>query len=358
MEGAFRDPSVVANIALSHGVTALAAKVDDGGRPFIDGATDFGAQPLRIMEYLAVMQKAGIAAGLWGYHYGENLEAEAEMACRAINYQPDFYIVDWEAEFQRAIAKSGTIQPFAEYLQAIVDGRDRAWPDCGLFHAPLAQPRYWYPWMYKAFQDNFDGMMPQIYHGAMELPYDQALERSYDDYNAYGLMGKPIYPAGQAYLIPTQEVLAWGTQAVRVYGATGLSWWKLEDAYYNGCLDAIQSVPLKEDSMRRVNGMHPDYTQGKILPVGITAVNIRSGFSLLTSDTRAVLDIEVLGLPTDSWPVVIVHDGNGSYAGYLDGVKTRDQIPVYLGAEPEGSVKLEVLHGRAKVTLLGILEAG
>jgi hypothetical protein len=357
-EGPFQDPKELARIALNADVTALALKVDDGGLPFSDGSTNFGRSPERIIDYIQTMRAAGVAAGLWGYHYGTNLEAEAEMACRAMGFGADFYIVDWEAEFQRAIAESGTIVPFANYLQRIVGYRNQEAPCCGLFHAPLPQPRYWYPWMYEAFQRVFDGMLPQIYHGAMELPYYDALQRCYDDYAHYGLTDKPIWPAGQAYDLPPQEVLAWGMQAVRVYGATGLSWWKLEDAYYNGALDAIRAVSLVEDGMRRVNGLHPDYREPKVLPVGVTQVPIRSAFGLLATDTRVVLDIEVLGVPNESWPVVIVCDGSGAYAGYLDGSKTRDQIVAYMSAGPAGNISLEVQRGRAKVTLLGILEAG
>jgi len=358
-EGPFRDPKDLARIALNAGVTALALKVDDNGFPFSDASTDFGRRPDRIIDYIHAMRAAGVAAGLWGYHYAERLEEEADMACRAIGFHPDFYIVDWEAEFQRAIAESGTIIPFAQYLNRIVTYRDREVPCCGLFHAPLAQPRYWHPWMYKAFQDHFDGMFPQIYHGAMELSYADSLSRSHDDYAHYGLMDKPIWPAGQAYNLPPEEVLAWGVQATRIYGATGLSWWKLEDAYYNGALDAIRAVPLLEDCMRRVNGLHPDYTQPKILATeATTLVPVRSAFKLLATDTRVVLDIEAVGVPGENWPVVVVCDGNGAYAGYLDGSKPRDQISVYMSANPEGAIQLTVHRGRAKVTLLGLLEVG
>ncbi len=353
-EGPFRDPKDLARIALDAGVTALALKVDDGGHPFSDNATDFGRRPDRIIDYIQTMRGAGIAAGLWGYHYGDKISLEADMACRAIGFHPDFYIVDWEAEFQQARKTDGA--GVGAYLQRIAEFRDKEAPCCGLFHAPLAQPRYWFPWMYREFQRVFDGMFPQIYHHAMELPYNEALSRCYEDYATYGLLDKPVWPAGQAYSVLPQEVTAWGQTAVKVYKANGLSWWKLEDAYYNGCLEAIRDISLEEDGMRRVNGVMVGFP--KVLQVGVHTFPVRKEFKLLAIDSRVVIEVEALGLPGEAWPVVLVKDGSGNYAGYVDGSKPRDQIPVYMGAGPEGYVHLEVKNGRAKVTLFGILEVG
>lgn len=362
-EGPFRDPKDIAEKALAAGVTAVAAKVDDGGYPFSDAQTDFGRRPDRIVDFILKLRTAGVAAGLWGYHYGHDLGREASAVHRAINFHPDFYIVDWEAEFMgqhlQVVRDQDTGRSVVrEYLESIRDYRNKEAPCVGLFHAPLAQPRYHEPLLYKLFQDHFDGMMPQIYHRAMELPIDQALALCYDDYVHYGLMDKPIWPAGQAYNLPAEEVLAWGQRATQIYGAKGLSWWKFEDAT-DGILEAVRSVSFGGE-MRRVNGTHPDYRteDRRILARGVHTIPVRSKFGLLATDARVVLDLEMLGLPGKSWPVVIVRDGSGNFAGYLVGAKPRDQFTVYMGAGPEGFISIECIGAEARVGLFGILEAG
>jgi hypothetical protein len=244
------------------------------------------------------------------------------------------------------------------YLESIVDYRNKEAPCVGLFHAPLAQPRYHVPALYNLFQNYFDGMMPQIYHRAMELPIDEALALCYDDYAHYGLMEKPIWPVGQAYNVTPEEVLAWGQRAAQVYGAKGLSWWKLEDAT-DSVLEAVRFVSFGGE-MRRVNGMHPDFDpkDRRILSRGVHTIPLRSKFSLLATDTRVILDLEFLGVPAQDWPVVIVRDGAGNYAGYLDNTKSRDQFAVYMAAGPEGIITIECIGAEARVSLFGILEAG
>lgn len=355
-EGPFRDPKDIAEKALDAGVTAVAAKVDDGGYPFSDAESDFGRRPDRIIDFILRLRTAGVAAGLWGYHYGRDLDREASMVHRAINFRPDFYIVDWEAEFERE-TKTQMESGLCPYLASIRDYRNKEAPCVGLFHAPLAQPRYHTPALYHLFQNYFDGMMPQIYHRAMGLPIDEALALCYDDYAHYGLMEKPIWPAGQAYNVPPEEVLAWGQRATQIYGAKGLSWWKFEDA--TNVLEAVRSVSFGGE-MRRINGMHPDYApkDRRILPRGVHTIPLRSKFGLMATDTRVVLDLDFLGLPGQVWPVVIVRDGSGNFAGYLDSTKARDQFTVYMGAGPEGVIQIECIGADARVGLFGILEVG
>lgn len=340
------DPERMVQVALEHGVRALAFKHDDRGHPFL-----LGLLPDEVRRFKAVCQGAGVAFGLWGYHYGSNLEREARVVELALGYEPDFYIIDWEAEFEQANKDRGSRVAF--HLFDIAGTRDRHHPDVGLFHAPLAQPRYHYPWMHKLFQNRLDGMLPQIYHRAMGLQSDVALQLCYEDYANYGLMNKPIYPAGQAYDVPAQEMLAWGARAVK-YGAKGLSWWSFEHIG-QASLEAIRDVPLGGE-MRRANGLHPDFTSDTILSEGLHQVSVRVPFGLLATDERVVLDLEVRAVSGKAWPVVIVRDAGGAYAGYLDADKPRDQVAVYITAT--GSVSLEVRGGRARVPLFGILEAG
>jgi len=332
------------------GVTALAFKHDDGGVPFVDGQSTFGLDPAVITKYRDYCRWFGIKFGLWGYHYGADWKAEARMVARAAGLYPDFYIVDWEVEFEQNMK----MVSLESYLEAC---RQLSIP---LYHAPLAQPMFHRPAQYRAFNRVFDGMMPQIYHRAMEMTYDQALAECYNECIDYGLTSKPIIPIGQAYDVHPLEIIAWGTDATRVYGAPALGWWSMDTVTDEG-LRAISHVPLSEDNMRRVNGLHPDYKDRVKLEPGLHGIPVRRGFGLLATDRRVVLDLAIgpvipIG-PT--MPYVIVRDGDCSYADTLsEGLGWRRNVAVYMHSAPDGVVLLDVKDGPVWVEQVGILEAG
>jgi hypothetical protein len=340
--------------ALRYGVTVLAFKHDDGGKPFSDSQSTFGLNPAEIIRYRDWCHLFGIKFGLWGYHYGADWRSETQMVARALSLAPDFYVVDWEAEFSRNIG--GNLLP---YLTACVNAR--AGKSTTLYHAPLPQPRFWVPEHYQAFQYCFDGMLPQIYHGAMELPLDQALDICYQDYVEYGLTAKPIYPIGQAYNIPAGDITAWASRATGIYGARGLGWWDMDSATDDMML-AISRAPLgQEENMRRVNGLHPDYKTRVKLEVGNHGIPCRTGFGLLATDRRVVLDIAVTPvLGYVKAPIVVVKDGDCSYADVIgyNGDDWRKNVTAYMHSNPEGIVVLDVQNGPVWVEMIGILEAG
>lgn len=346
--------------ALRFGVTALAFKHDDGGHPFSDSQSTFGLFPAEIERYRDVCRWCGIKFGLWGYHYGRDWKAETTMVFRANILGADFYIVDWEAEFERAMMTESVLQAYLLACIAACGPQPSRPVEMALYHAPLAQPSFHTPWQYQMFQYAFDGMMPQIYHGAMELPLDMALDMSYRDYANYNLMRKPIYPIGQAYDIPAGDITAWGTRATSIYGAKGLGWWDMETAT-DDMMRAINRVPLEEENMRRVNGTHPDFQDRTKWEVGTHGINCRSGFGLLATDRRVVLDLHLTPvIPIKAAPVVTARDGGDcAYADQFDEVSGyRKNVTAYMHSNPDGAVLFDVQGGAVWVELVGILEAG
>jgi len=338
--------------ALRYGITALAFKHDDGGQPFHDAQSTFGLDPSIITKYRDYCHWFGIKFGLWGYHYGADWKAEAQMVARAAGLYPDFYVVDWEVEFEANIG--GALDDYLNRVTCTYAGEVHQ-----LYHAPLPQPSHHRPHQYQAFNAAFDGMMPQMYHRAMELPYDVALDECYQDYITYGLTNKPIIPIGQAYDVNPLEIIAWGSRAVDVYGARALGWWSMDTVTDEG-LRAINHVPISEDNMRRVNGVSPDYNRVKLEP-GIHGIPVRKAFGLLSTDRRVVLDLAIgpvipIG---NKMPYVIVQDGDCSYADTLsEGLGWRRNVTVYMHAGPDGTIILNVKDAPIWVEQLGILEAG
>jgi hypothetical protein len=354
------DVHKIVQMCLSRGVTALAFKHDDGGQPFSDRESSFGLNGQVIEAYRDELHKWRMGFGLWGYHYGVALADEAAMVGRAASFKPDFYIIDWESEFNHNQEHNveGMVR---DYVEPIVAYRNLLAPDMAIYHAPLPQPRYWASRLYQVLSYCFEGMIPQIYHKAMELDLDDALQLAYQDYADYGLTAKPIYPCGQVYDVPADDVLAWGTRAVDVYGAKALGWWSLEHAGPDHML-AVSHIALGgRDDVRRKNGIHPDYRaeDRKVLEVGSIGIPCREPFGLLATDRRIVIDLTVEPIPGKPAPSVVVKDGDCSYAGSLDPFNGfHQQVAVYMHSAPHGNIILEVRNGPARVTQFGILEAG
>lgn len=344
--------------ALRFGVTALAFKHDDGGKPFSDAQSAFGLTPAFITHARDYCRWFGIKFGLWGYHYGQDWKAEMQMAARALGMCPDFYVVDWEVEFEQNM----TEETLASYLERILYARGGApWK---LYHAPVPQPRYHRARFYQMFQEAFDGMMPQIYHQAMQMPYDVALDECYQDYITFGLTNKPIIPIGQAYDVNPLEIIAWGDRAVNVYGARALGWWSMDTVTDEG-LRAINHVPISEDNMRRVNGVLPEYKDRVKLEPGIHGIPVRKGFGLLSTDRRVILDLVVSPVIPSIYakdfkiPYVIVRDGDCSFADTLsEDLGWRRNVTAYMHSGPDGTVLLDVKDGPVWLEQVGILEAG
>lgn len=339
-----------------HGATGCIIKHDDGGHPF-GQCWD----PARTSALIRGLQQAGLVVGLWGYHYAPAING-IRMVKRAISFLPDFYVIDWEVEFEQACVGKNRLRTWLYGC-----GHDRG--DVGLFHAPLAQPGYHKPWQYEQFDGSphIDGVLPQVYHKAMGFRPEDSLLISYNDFVALGLTRKPLYPAGQAYDVPPEEMLRWSRAATQTMGAQGLSWWSYEHMTAE-MWSAIQ-LDLEEDNMRRVNGIAQGWAafarRRTILKPGTYGCAVRTDFGLTERDRKVVLDLEF----APAWGIgeldlvgnrhVVIHDGDGSFAGLLGGsAPWRVRIPVYMSAGTWGTVTFEVCGGEVRPVLVGILEAG
>ena len=375
-------PLFISNLQ-RHGLTGAMFKFDDGGHRFSDGADSWARSDRRVHKTIDDLHRAGLAVGLWGYHYGSNYRAEAAMIATALSFSPDFYVVDWEAEFERAIGLN-----MNRYLALVAEAR-AVRPSAGLFHAPLPQPRFHRPAQYAAFNTICDGMMPQIYHRAMGLSPDDALRKSYDDYAEYGLLDKPVYPVGQGYDLPASEIAQWGQAAVDVYNAPALSWWKYEDLITDEArLRAINSIHLSstgDQSMRRVSGIHKGFAKLEkdrfVIPPGKYEIGLRDATpvwpggpdwsgQITERDTLVTLDIGFspvtrFPLAEIAAPRVLILDGDGSFAGYLGAEQPaenegvwRKSIFVFPDATPRKRIWIEVKGGSVRPIIVGLLAAG
>ena len=372
---------------IAHGIGGAIFKHDDGGAIFTDAADALSLHPNNMRAVKSAMRERGLLFGLWGYHYGARQTAERQIVARAMaEFMPDLYVLDWEVELERNFRLEEDHLTLTRHLQGIVEERDRLSPETVLLHAPLPQPRFHIPWQYAAFNTLFDGMMPQIYHRAMELDPVRALFLSYSDYATFNLTGVPIFPIGQGYSVSADEVRAWGEAAVKTFFAESLSWWKYEDlrADVKRAIGQIGLIGLSRDGsggdeMRRVNNRHRGFRRlghlrCKLAP-GRYEINLADGPGgedwtegdrLLERDRRVVVDLEFSPVrdedatdPVERRPSIIVLDGNGDYAGALDDlIGWRLRFPVYPDATPRRRIWIEVGGGEVRPVLVGVLEAG
>jgi hypothetical protein len=193
------DPRAVAAEARRLGLAGVLVKYNDGA----PGPITAGLQ--RQFRTLAPALRAeGLVVGAWGYVYGEDPRAEAELALAALDEGADWYVFDAESPFESR-------PPAAWELARLVRSARR-----GVFgYASFALPKLHPAFPYDAFDSFVAVFLPMVYWGAFRLPPDEALEESLQEIAALRLKA-PVAPVGQLYGgVPPSEVRAFLAAALR-----------------------------------------------------------------------------------------------------------------------------------------------
>lgn len=194
-----------------------------------DGSS-FWQQALAVQEF----KNAGISCGAWGYCYGKNVSGEINAIKKTAALNPDFYVMDVEAEFEHAGMRNTAEQMLAELH------------DIGI---PLGYTSFAIPSLHTVpfdiFSKHCSFTMPQIYWALMGWDVMKAFNRSVTEYGKYGI---PIFPIGQL----TSDVAARDIQEFNSLcvseNITSASYWDYQEAT-NVQFDAIKQV----DSIMTLN---------------------------------------------------------------------------------------------------------
>jgi hypothetical protein len=176
-----------------------------------DGSS-FWQQAYAVQE----MKNAGISCGAWGYCYGKNVAGEISAIEKTAALNPDFYVMDVEAEFE----PSG-MRNTAEQLLAGLKG----------LNIPLGYTSFAIPSLHTVPFDIFSKYckftMPQIYWALMGRDVTKAFDQSVTEYKKYGI---PIVPIGQITSdVPSQDIVEFNSLC-SADNITTVTYWDYQEA--------------------------------------------------------------------------------------------------------------------------------
>jgi len=231
------DASRLAARLRAAGCAGALVKAFDGPRWFDQG--------LAWREIAAQLKAHGVAAGGWGYCYGNDPAGEAQRAIETAQYgQADLLVLDVEAEFKgnprAADALCGTI-------------RGTLGPEYSLYFSSFAIARYHRAFPFGIFGRYCTGAVPQVYWNAFRWPVDQSLDWAYEDYAAVGFAPDRVFPAGGLYRegivgYPYPDEVREFAQRTRVTGSRGVSFWSYEHMNEE-MWEAVRSATVEEEGM-------------------------------------------------------------------------------------------------------------
>jgi LysM repeat protein len=211
------DASRIAARLRGAGCTGALVKAFDGPRWFDQG------RPWR--EIAAELKAHGIAAGGWGYCYGNDPTGEAQRAIETARYgQADLLVLDVEAEFK------GNPRAADALCRSIREALGLEYP---LYFSSFAIARYHRTFPFEIFRRHCTGTVPQVYWNAFRRSVDQSLLWTYDDYAALGFRPELLLPAGGLYRegtigYPYSEEVREFISHAQASGSRGVSFWSYE----------------------------------------------------------------------------------------------------------------------------------
>jgi hypothetical protein len=188
-----------------------------------DGSS-FWHQANAVQEF----KNEGLSCGAWGYCYGKNISGELDAIRKTAALNPDFYVMDVEAEFEPASMRS-TAEQMLTGLQDL--------------NIPLGYTSFAIPSLHTVPFDIFSKYckftMPQIYWALMRWGVAKAFNQSVAEYGKYGL---PVIPIGQLTSdVAVQEISEFNTLCASD-NFSAISYWDYQEAG-NPQFDAIRYTP-------------------------------------------------------------------------------------------------------------------
>ena len=211
------DPDRAASRLAAAGCRGAIVKAFDGPYWFDQSA------PWR--DIAGALQQRGLAAGGWGYLYGDDIPGEAQRAIETAQYgAADLLVLDVESEFKGR-------PDAADQLCRLI--RDALGPDYPIYFSSFAIARYHRSFPFETFRRYCTGAAPQVYWNAFRWPLDQSLAWTYEDYAALGIPPSDVFPVGGLYqegfvTYPDAEEVRDFIARSALGGSAGVSFWSYE----------------------------------------------------------------------------------------------------------------------------------
>lgn len=173
------------------------------------------------------LKNAGISCGAWGSCYGKNVSGEIAVIERVAALDPDFYVMDVQADFDTPAMRNT-----AEHLFGALRN----------INVPLGYTSFAIPSLHTIPFDIFSNCcsfaMPQIYWALMQWDVMKAFNTSMSEYSALGL---PVYPIGQITSDVSAEDIQEFNSLCSSENIPVVSYWDYQEAG-SIQLDAIKQV--------------------------------------------------------------------------------------------------------------------
>ncbi len=216
------NPAQIATTAKSAGLSHVVLKIADGIYPYHG---EYGNSQDIVTPTVEALRAEGIQVWGWHYVYGQNPNAEADIAIRRVKqYNVDLYAIDAEGEYKKP-GKHAAAGRFMSQLRS-------ALPDLPValcsYRFPSLHPEI--PW--PEFLDKCNYSMPQMYWKGKHDPAQQ-LERCYREYQTR-VPPRPLIPVGAAFREsgwqPTVEDVQAFIIKAKELNLSAVSFWEWTDA--------------------------------------------------------------------------------------------------------------------------------
>lgn len=239
-------------------------------------------------DTIKAFKNAGLIVGAWGYHYGDNVEGEANAAINALDLGADWYVIDAEIQYEGKSYQASQLGYLLreKYPNAVI----------GYSSFPFVNVHTAFP--YKEFSSFCNVALPQIYWGDLQPTVDVCIAKTFEYYKEFNL---PIAPAGQTYIssggyVPTDADYETFEEECKKRDIAGVNFWSLQSATYD-MLNSVAKMDflVKEDEQEESNVVEElSDAVKKAVSVGIFTQdengNVRPNEALTREQFAIVLD--------------------------------------------------------------------
>jgi hypothetical protein len=243
------DPVQAATLAVEMKITAVFVKAADGVTRYNMRRTLSGWKDDIMRPFIDALTARGVKVWGWHYIYGENIDAEIEMALTRLREHPYHgWIIDFEKEFENP-DKAWMLERYFVALRA-----QHPTMQIGSTSSRYYKGHELLPW--EVMMQHSDFYLPQVYWVApTSYSPAQQLVRSYQQYRereaVYAVEPKPYIPVGACYhedgWQPTYDQIIEFHNEVLNMKFPAESWWEWGGAQIYNLQGAIFNLNFSGD---------------------------------------------------------------------------------------------------------------
>jgi hypothetical protein len=169
---------------------------------------------------VSTLHSHGIRVCAWQFVYGNHPTLEAAAGATAVKRGANCLLIDAEGQYEGKYASAST------YITRLRQSIGAGFP-VALAGFPYIDHHPAFPYSVFLGPGGAQYNVPQMYWRDIGTTVDNVYAHTYIFNRLYQ---RPIYPLGQVYNSPPRQQLMRFRQLLKVYGASGVSWWDWQEA--------------------------------------------------------------------------------------------------------------------------------